>query len=144
MAKGNRYRLYEAEKDFERLYFSSPEAAQGWLSWVCRTKWWKDHSTIKYIDLNYPTYSMSGSWKVDDSLGRIDAYAFSLDAMTLCHEMAHLIDWRPRTTSQEKCHDAHFAGTELAVIARYMGADWRVRLEAAFLDHGVKWEEGIT
>ena len=138
MARGNRFRIYDAERNLDRLYFSSTEAAQGWLNWVCRTKWWKQHTTIKHVDLLYPTFSMSGSEKVDDSLGRIEVYATSLEVLTLCHELAHLIDWRPRTNSQERCHDAQFAGVCLSVVKRYMGAKWALKLAEYYEAEGVK------
>jgi hypothetical protein len=139
MAKGNRYRVYEAEKKIPKQYFSSVEAAQGHLNWVCRTKWWKQHSTVKHINLKYPSFYMSGSWKLNDVLAEIECHAWSLDIGTVCHEQAHIIDWRPRTTSQEKCHDAQFAGVNLAVWKRYMGKSWADMLEKAYQEEGVKW-----
>jgi hypothetical protein len=140
MAKGNRYRIYDAERSPNRMYFTTTDAAQGWLNWVCRTKWWKERTTIKHIDLQYPSYSMSGSTKIDDTLAKVEIYCYSLDVLTLCHEITHLIDWRPKTLSQEKCHDARFAGIELLVVKRYMGLWWYNELLRSFEKEGVKFD----
>ena len=139
MAKGNRYRIYKAEQALDKLYFSSPDAAQGWLDWVGRTKWWKQHSTIRHIRLNYPTYHMSGAIKLDEKNGRLDIYATSLEAATLCHESSHLIVWYPGN-NPEKDHNAVFAGVYLAVVKRYMGVVCMAKLLEAFEEEGVKWE----
>lgn len=135
-----RYKIYDAERELPGVYFSSFEAAQGWLDWVCRTKWWKEHSTIRHIKLIYPTYFMSGATKLDDKNAEISVYAYSLDAITMCHELSHLVYWVPGN-DQEKDHNPKFAGVYLAVVKRFMSKRWMERLQKEFEDYGVKWEE---
>ena len=138
MAKGNRYRIYKAERCLDKLYFSSADAAQGYLDWVCRTKWWREHTTIRHIRLIYPTYHMSGAIKLDDKNAELSIYATSLDAATLCHEMSHLIAWYPGTNA-ERDHNATFAGVYLEVVKRYMGVVCKEELIESFEEQGVKW-----
>lgn len=135
-----RYKIYAAETDMVRLYFSTVEAAQGWIDWVCKTKWWKDRCTVRHIKLKYPTYYMSGATKLSDENAEIEVYAYCLDVLTLCHEMAHLIYWIPGN-NQEKDHNAKFAGIYIALVKRFIGKAASEELKTCFKEHGVKWEE---
>ena len=145
MAKGNRYRIYEAEADIGELW-TTPEGMQVWMDWVCRTKWWRDNSSVRHIKVKYPTVGqMSGAHKFtgegERRIAEISFGAFSLCLMTACHEITHLTKnlYREEST-HEWDHGRAFASMELRVVKRYIDAKTAKGLEASFLDHGVDYD----
>lgn len=139
MAK-QRYKIYDVENAaFGSQLYTTADGMQAWLDWICRTKWWKERSKIKHVQVVFPVVGkMSGATKEGPHLARIEFGPFSLCQLTACHELGHVLTW-DEAASDEEDHGPKFVGTYLRVVKRYMTAEAARKLASDFDEVGIKY-----
>jgi len=153
VARGNRERIYDAERDAGLCNGpgATLEGVQAWFDWAVKTKFWKDNSTVRHVRAKYPVVGkMSGAYKFSGEgerrIAEVEFGVWSLAEGTVMHESTHLMKNLYREgADDEQDHGPAFASMYLRVVKRYMGAGWAASLEKEFIKHEVKydanWEE---
>jgi hypothetical protein len=133
-----RKKIYKIE-DLMSADNTTPEGMQAWFDWVVKRKWWMAMSDVAHVRCVFPVVGkMSGAFKEADNWARIEFGVFSLCRQTACHELAHILMWRPR--GDVECdHDEQFAGMYLFVVKKLIGAESAKELARKFKEKGVKW-----
>lgn len=141
MAK-QRYKIYGVENEYNPNN-TTPDGMQAWYDWICRTKWWKDRSKIKHVQVVFPVVGkMSGAVKLGPHLAKVEFGPFSLCQLTGCHELGHILTW-DANADQEEDHGPRFVSAYLSVVKRYIGVETANALAEDFDEKGViysAWE----
>ena len=133
-----RYKIYKVEDKIASDSTTS-EGMQMWLDWVVRTKWWKERSKIKHVRVVFPTVGkMSGAEKEGPHLACIKFGAFSLDQLTACHELGHILAWDADANDEED-HGPRFVATYLSIVKRFISAEFARDLANDFDEAGVRY-----
>jgi hypothetical protein len=138
-----RKKLYDCEDAVWPEYGTpTPEAAQGWYDWVARTKWWRDHSSVKHIRIKYPVFGKFSGIVLEDNVAVVEFGPFSLVKECLLHELGHVLDYHEGTgeAAMERDHNPKFAGILLALVRRYMSAGEADELQKEFEARKVRWD----
>lgn len=119
--------------------YTTPEAMQAWFDWIVKRPWWRKMTDVVHVRCVFPVVGkMSGAFKEADYWARIEFGVFSLCRHTACHELAHILMWRPRGDA-ECDHDEYFAGMYLFVTKKLIGAPAAKILQTRFEKAGIKW-----
>ncbi len=141
---GQRDRLYASENVLIGPvgFYASVPAAQAHVDHFLRRTWWRKHSPVRFVTLQYPAKGMSGATRVDEKHWQIDFGYTSLNDLSVAHELTHVLVGVTRATTpaaHERDHNARFAGAELAVVKHFIGAWVSERLREQFDANEVKW-----
>jgi hypothetical protein len=138
-----RYKIYKIENANFNVNNTTPEGMQAWFDWICRTKWWKDRSKIKHVQVVFPVVGkMSGAVKLGPHLAKVEFGPFSLCQLTGCHELGHVLTWDAEADDEED-HGPRFVGAYLSLVRRYIDANMANALIEEFDEAGVKYTGGI-
>jgi len=136
-----RYKIYKIEEDYNPPS-TTPEAMQMWFDWVVKTKFWRDRSKVKHVKVVFPVVGkMSGATKDGPHLAKIDFGVFSLNQLSACHELAHILTWDAEA-DDEGDHGPRFVGMYLETVKRFYGAEQAKLLQKDFDEKGVKYTGG--
>lgn len=133
-----RKKIYRIEDDMPADN-TTPEAMQAWFDWIVQRPWWQKLTDVVHVRVVFPIVGkQSGAYKEADNWARIEFGVFSLCRLTACHELAHILMWRPRGDA-ECDHDEYFAGMYLFVIKKLCSAEDAREMAKHFAQNGVKW-----
>jgi putative metallohydrolase (TIGR04338 family) len=133
-AKDRDDKLYKAEEDtlFPCRQFISVGDAQGYVSDVLASKWWKKRSGIVEVRLTYGAVKKwSQSW-IRDGIGFVDITSGWLNEVWIVHEMGHLL--APKTG-----HGPEFFKAYMAMVRWKRGKHRYSALRKALEAEGVTW-----
>ena len=138
---GQRARLYAAEDGLIGPvdWYASVEGAQYHVDEFLRKKWWKTHSPVTTVVVEYPAKE-TGAVFVNATTWRIGFRPSSLNSLNMAHELTHVfMGVTPNLTPEghEQDHSAHFAAAEIELVRRLLGADVAKALRRAFEAGGV-------
>lgn len=137
-----RYKLYASEEALDDTW-TTPEGMQAWFDWVVKTKFWKERSKVKHVQVVFPVVgAMSGAYKDGPHLARIEFGVFSLTMITACHELAHILTWPGDDSTPEEDHGPRFAAMMLAVCKRYITVALAKKLQAQYDKRKIKYTGG--
>jgi len=138
-----RDRLYDAEDELADRsgWYTSVEGIQFDVDRFIRGKWWRDRSPVTRVDIEYPVRE-SGAICITDSHWKIVFSPRSACGINIAHELTHAFVGATSGMSvedHEQDHSAHFAGAELEIVKRLIGAQVAKELRRWFDEFDVMY-----